>query len=340
MGWGLATLTPQEVRRVEAIARSKLENDAPSRCTVQPAKPVLNFNLLATVMEKMRADGIDGGFSFRHLEAAVFGSPLNWLRQLIGSCVASGGRIVDSGRMIAESFLLGDPEEIFGSGTVGTNNVSPFAPFSYRAGRKLAGFNGRDDGSLCDPHIRGKMTIGLLPCSAVGLGQYTDAFPEPQREETYRQWGADDTLLNRFTEQAKRFVLLESSAPDSAEKIKEALTTFKPMQICSGWAFKPDKPHPTWKLADGSPVWIYTRDRNDEWQHNMSLYGWHQLASREEFCEVRNTWANYHKNGDWFVIRAEEADAWARDRDQRYGSQIRTIGNISTSPTPPPFPGE
>lgn len=333
-------MSPQTVRDAERRARAQLEELVPDRCIRRTAKLVMNYELLTKVVDLMKSDGIDGGFSFLHLETAIFGSILPWLAQLIGSCVASGGRIVDTDRMLAEVFLLGDPEEIFGSNTVGVNNVSPFAPFSYRAGRKLAGFNGRDDGSLCDYHIRGKMQFGLLPCSADGLGKYTDAFPEPQIEETYRRWGASDDLFNRFVGAAKPFLLMESEAVDSADKIKSALIEhYKPMQICSGWAFKPDKPHPTWKLADGSPVWIYTRDKSDEWQHNMSLVAWN-VVSNEDFPTVRNTWGQKaHKNGDWFVIRGSEMDEWARDRDQRYGSQIRTIGDIDMTDNPAPFPG-
>ena len=317
MGWGVDSDSIKDKFNKERKAFERLAtNKSLGR---RPAKTV-NERALQLVLKHMDEDGIEGGFSCRHLERAIFKRFLPWKRQLIGSCVASGGMRAMTRRTLAEVFLLMQREELFGTEFTGTNNVAMFAPYSYRAGRSKAGINGNMDGSFCSAHIEGAMDWGMIPCWANGLD--SDDFPEPQNTRLYKQWGASDSLMNKFKSVGEKFLLLESEKITDFDQHWSALEDFKPQMVCSDWAFKPKAKHPTWKLADGSPVWIYTRDRSTSWAHNMTLDG--ALIHRgDKFTCVDNSWGdNAHKNGSFFVIEAEEMARWIRD------AEIQTIGEI------------
>jgi len=221
--------------------------------------------------------------------------------------------------MLFESFVLGDPEEIFGTKLIGTNNVAPFAPYGYRAGRKLGGLNS-GDGSFCSVQIRGAKEYGILPCSAQGL--VSDAFPEPQNARTYRTMGNSNRFLEDFKPQAQQHRLMNSEQVRSADQAKELITVhFKPLEICSMWAFAPDYTHRSWELEDGEKVVIYKRDRRTSWAHAMSIVAFVQVG-QEWFVIVLNSWGNAHKNGDWFAIPASLFDSWLRD------AECLSIGDI------------
>jgi hypothetical protein len=272
------------------------------------------------VKDLMAADGIVDGFSCRHVEKTVFGGFLAWLAQIIGSCVASGGARAWTRRTLIEAFLLNDPEEIFGTKIIGIDNVSHFVPYSYRAGRSFS--NIRGDGSYCSIHIRGFKEYGALPCSTPGIK--SDAFPEPQSARLYRDYGSSNDVLNKFKDVAKKFTLLESGKVTSASQAKEILTVKKsPIMVCSNWAFEPDYTHPTWKLADGTPVVIYKRNRRTSWSHNMTDDAWVVIENGEEFVIIDNSWGQRaHKNGSWFPIPVSLYDSWCKDSERMYIGDI------------------
>ena len=144
------------------------------------AKVIRNEALLEEVKHIQMQNGIDGGFSFRYLWAAIFGQEPDWVQQYIGSCVASAGMRAVGYRGLAEVTIFNDPEELPGTSMVGKeNNILTFAPFSYRAGRSVLGFNGshpsgRDDGSLCTGHGQGLQSYGALLCDS---GVESDIYP-------------------------------------------------------------------------------------------------------------------------------------------------------------------
>lgn len=331
MGWGQRWMTSAWKRKAEALGRDEIAAQDPARLMRTAPKLVRNEALLAKVRDLMALDGMEGGFSFLHLHEAILGSQPDWPRQLIGSCVASGDKETTAARMLAEAYLLGEPETIPGTATSGTRNLSFFAPFNYRAGRKLAGINGNGDGSLCLPHIKGKMQFGHLLCDTPGLT--SDAFPEPQDERLYRQWGAGDSLLEKFSAHAVKFPLLESEPvtdPDSLWTLH--VEHFKPANICSDWAFRQGPAHPTWKTRDGKPVYIWVRDTRDSWAHNMSRMGYVDVGGKR-FALIKNTWGpTYHSGRAWFPISLDTDEQWLRD------SECQTVGNIDMTDNPPAWP--
>lgn len=319
MGWGEERDPIQQIVYNEKKHYEMLVEAQPLMSVAREPKPA-NQVLLAKMKSSMQADGIEDGFSCLHIEEVIFEFWLDWLAQIIGSCVESGFLRGASWRTMIEVFLLNDPEELFGTTIVGTNNIAHFGPYSYRAGRKIAGIN-RGDGSYCSAHIRGAKEYGMLPCSTPGI--VSDAFPEPQSASLYRKYGNSDQILTDFGSVGRLYRLLESVKIDDAEFGKTQLVEgFKPFMVCSNWAFKPSHEHPTWKLRDGSPVWIYTRNRLDSWAHNMTIAAF-VLVGGKWYVIVYNSWGKRaHKNGHWFVITFDEYADWVRSSEQM------TIGEI------------
>jgi hypothetical protein len=331
MGWGMPWQTFQDRIDDEERARDQLAALAPAALMRHKAKQVVNDEMLAKVRELMARDGMTGGFSFLHLHEAVTGTFPDWLPQLIGSCVASGDKETTAARMLAEVHLFGEAESLPGTQTSSTDNLSFFAPFNYRAGRKLAGINGNGDGSLCLPHIRGKMQFGHLPCNVAGLA--SDAFPEPQNQSLYRAWGATDKYLNEFASLAGAYKLLESEKVTDPENLWTLTTKhFKPANICSMWAFRRGHKHPTWKTRDGQPVYIWVRDTRDEWAHNMSRMGYVEVDGKR-YGLVKNTWGPFHDQRSWFPIDVDTDAAWLRQ------AECQTVGNVNMKNSPSVWPG-
>jgi hypothetical protein len=324
MGWGI----DEDRLKVEQRLFGELSESDPVLFSRNPIREPLNQPLLDKIKAEQAKDGIEGGLSLRHIEHVVFGGELRWLKQLIGSCVGSAGMRCTARRMLWESFVLGDAEEIFGTKLPTRDSFAPYAPYHYRAGRKIGGLNS-GDGSFCSAQIKGMKEYGLLPCSTPGL--VSDAFPEPQNTRTYREYGNSDAFLNNFAPVAKNFRLLESEKVRDAGTLKELITEhFKPVEICSMWAFTPDYTHPTWKLADGSPVVIYKRDRRTSWAHAMSLIGVVEHGGKW-FAIVENSWGNAHRNGTWFAIPLDLADTWLGDAEAMSIGDIEMKDNFVTA---------
>jgi len=324
MGWGEDTDTDESRLVREQRAFEALSNAYPDRINTA-TEPDYNENHFNIVKKLMQEDGIDNGFSANHVEKAVFDNYLLWLEQLIGSCVGSGGGRVVTQRTLIEVFLLNEPEEILGTKLIGTNNVCPFIPFSYRAGRKIGGIN-RGDGSFCGAHIEGLMKYGSLPCSTPGI--VSDAFPEPQNTSTYRNMGNSDELLTKFGPEAKVFLMEDTIKITDGDQGKDALTKFfQPAMICSNWAFEPDYKHASWKFADGTPVYIYKRNTRTSWAHNMSIVAVVE-AYGKWWVFVKNSWGmKAHKSGDFFVIPFDLYGSWCRVAEQS------SIGNLRLRPS-------
>lgn len=330
MGWGEEFQSHANRFGVEQRLFGGLEETRPAFVMNRAARAE-NPVVAQAVKDAMAADGMTGGFSCRHIEKVVFGDFLKWQAQKIGSCVASGGMRLLARRCLIEAFLLNDPESVFGTTLVGVNNVAPFGPYSYRAGRKKAGINGNGDGSYCSAHVDGAADYGVLPCSTASL--VSDAFPEPQVERVYREWGANDTLLNKFAAEGRKLKLLESTKIKSPDQAKTILPKQKkPYMVCSMWAFRPDYQHPTWKLADGSPVIIYKRDTGNQWAHNMSIDAIVIGPDGHWYVVVDNSWGpNAHKNGSYFVIPFELYVTWLPQSEQVSIGEVDMTDNVVVS---------
>lgn len=326
MGWGLpvqsdASRLDTEKRMFEVLMEQNPYAFQPA------ADPNYNEQRFKIVKDLMEADGIEDGFSSNHVEKAAFGSYLQWLAQIIGSCVGSGGGRVWTQRVLTEVFLLNDPEEPFGTQLTGPNNVCSFIPYNYRGGRKRGGLNS-GDGSFCSVHIQSFLEDGAVPCSTPGI--QTDAFPEPQNARTYRSLGNSNSFLDQFKSIGTQYLMTNSTKITSADQGLEVFTKkFEPFMICSMWAFEPAQKHPTWKLADGTPVYIYRRNTRTSWAHNMSIVAFVKVSGNW-FVIVKNSWGmSAHRNGDWFAIPIELFASWCRT------AEIGSIGNITLPKTKP-----
>ncbi len=310
-----------------AAELAKLENMqtvAPSLMQSRPGKSQI-AETVRKVMDLQAADGITAGVDLRYLEKLAFGEFFDWKAQLIGSCVASGGMRAIASRTLAELLIHGQLEETHGDDITGRDNLATFAPYSYRAGRKIGGLNG-GDGSFCGAHIDGLRRYGTLRCDTPSLE--SDTFPEPQNTSAYRRWGNSNSLLEQFTTSGQKWKLLESTRLQSADDFKAAcVDQWKPAMICSMWAFVPDHRHDSWQ-SDGDPVYIYRR--RGQWAHNMTLCGAVEVADTW-YAIVRNSWgSNAHSGRDWFPISFDLLDTWLRDR----GTVSMTIGELDLPDSP------
>lgn len=297
----------------EEQAFGEMEDALPERFGAQPVGEV-DKGVLVSLKTAMAEDGIENGsMELRYIEKVALDRIIPWLRQLIGSCVASGSMRNLATRSLIDILLLGDPEERLGDMSSGVNNLAPFAPYHYGWGRRFAGIRG-GDGSTCQGQIKGLMTKGFLPCDTTGLK--SDAFPEPQDRSTYRSWG-NGRNLERFETAGKQFDLIESERITSGDHLRTKIVDeYKPCMICSSWAFKPVKRH-----KDG--FWIYTRNRSDSWSHNLGLDGIRIASDGLILVRVGNSWGeNAHKDGSFFYITLEEAHRWLKN------SMCRSIGDL------------
>lgn len=305
----------------EHRAFGEMGDSMPEFVVRHDAKKVLNEQLLSDVERLQDESGINSGFSFLHLCEAIFGNQLPWKKQLIGSCVASGDMRTTSYRMLAEVFLLNDPEKLPGIDIEGTDAFAPFAPFSYRAGRKRGNLNS-GDGSYCSVHIRGKMEDGILFCNS---GVQSDTYPEPQSTSLYRKWGNSNSLLEQWKPKASVTKQLETEEVKTFDDVKELLTVHhKPCNICSNWGFAPSHKHPTWKLSNGDPVWIYKR--SGSWAHNMSVVGCVEVNG-DWYVIIENSWGSTHKNGKWFVVTESTMNSWLRSASCLSVGEIDMVDN-------------
>lgn len=326
MGWGPRNEIVSRIKEQEAREFDLIVKDNPKLLQERPAKDIKNTELWKTVQELMKADGIEDGFSFRYLEQAVWDKVFTWLKQLIGSCVGSGAMRAHCSRSMAEILLLGQGDEFLGTALPDQNtilSIAMFAPWAYGKGRELGNFDDMSDGSYCAVQARA-MGIGNLPCSAEGLGQYTDAFPEPQNTNTYRLWGSSNyrSIRKKFEEIAKQYPVTESVKIQNSEDCKRNLIEgFKPMLQCSDWGFGPAKKIP------GSDLWVYTRTTS--WAHNMTRQGYLKINGNW-YVDIRNSWGeDAHKNGDFFLVSQDEDERWIKD------SEVQTIGELTLPKSTP-----
>jgi hypothetical protein len=324
MGWGIPNEPESNWITAEKRTREEIAEVAPELLSRHSEREAKNAKLEKATLDAIKNAGWDEGMILPFLFDQATAIRPDWLRQIIGSCVASGDQRTTAYRMVAEIFLLNDPEELPGNKLAGRDSLAFFAPFSYRAGRREAGINGRSDGSLCLPHIRGKMKFGHLPCNTPGL--QSDAYPEPQSPGTYKDWGADNRLMDQFLQQAGKYKLLESEPVTTVDDVHELICKhYKPSNICSMWGFKSTGKR-LGKDAEGKDIFQWTR--SGTWAHNMSIVG-HVKRGGTEYIIVENSWANFHDGSKCFAVEANEMARWLRD------AQCQSVGEIDLQDNAP-----
>lgn len=303
---------------------SDLQDDTPEFFTARPAKeaePVV----LQQVKELMSERGYErGSMDLMLLSEVLFGELMDFPRQIIGSCVASGAMRALATRILWETVVLGDPEEWLGFNFVGQDNIAPFGPYHYGCGRRRGNMRG-GDGSYCGAQIEGLQKDGFLPCDTLGLndivGRSAGDYPEPQNSRLYRDFG-NWKHLDKFIDEARKFDLLESERITDVDREYEAFDEFKPMMVCSGWGFKPDYKH-----KDG--FWVYKR--SGSWSHNMTKAGKRIASDRQGFTKIWNSWgSSAHRDGAFFYIPQELDARWLRN------SVVMTIGDLQLRKSKPP----
>lgn len=290
-----------------------LQDHVPNRFTAKADDREIDLTIYEQCVAIGKEDAAEEGWDFTWLERLA-GIELDTLyKQLIGSCVATSHITLLATRMLHEILLFGQGEELLGKQIQGRESICPFGPYSYRAGRKYAGINGRSDGSTCSGQIRGTMALGFLACDHPELD--SDDFPEPKSTSLYRQWGSNDTLMNQFVDDAGKFDLLTSIECRDAETAStRMLDHFEPLQICSGWAFVPtDK-----RLPNGDILYR----RRGSWMHSMQVQAKVKMTDNNWYRKIRNQWGNTHNGKNYFWIEEEEFARWIRD------SNTMSIGEI------------
>lgn len=322
MGWGVEGETEQKLISAEKKTREEIAK-VKSSLIAYASRDSINQSIIDDVKQQVKAAGWDDGFSMRFLFKAVTKISPDWLRQLIGSCVASGDQRTTVYRMCAEVFVLNDREELPGVKLAGTNCLSFFTPFNYRAGRREAGIDGFSDGSLCMPHIRGKMKFGHLPCDTPGL--QSDRFPEPKSERLYKEWGANNALMNQYVDVAGKYKLLDSPEVNTVQESHRLIDELVPQNICSSQGFRSAGKR-LGNDQDGKP--IYQWRLGGTWHHNMSRVGWFVLNG-VRYTEIENSWEGYHDGNNAFCVEAGDDDRWMSR------AEVQGVGNMDMTDNGP-----
>jgi len=291
---------------------AQLQDIVPTRFTsMGPEKLDEHIEKLCRI--KGQEDSIEEGWDMSWLEKVTNILLDDLANQIIGSCVATSHITLLATRMLHQVVLVGEAIELLGKKLSSRESICPFGPFSYRAGRKYAGINGRGDGSTCSGQIRGTMALGFLPCDTAAL--QSDFFPEPKSTDLYRSWGSNDTLMNTFLQVASSYDLEEAPEVNTADQAKIFLVDEKkPLQICSGWGFAPTNK----RLPNGD----YLHTKSGSWAHSMQVIAIVRMTDRNWYVKIRNQWGKYHKGKNYFWVSLEEFARWIRD------SSTMAIGKI------------
>lgn len=261
----------------------------------------------------------------------VFGKPMPFLPQDIGSCVYSNTfrRFVE--RMLYECCLRGDPEELAGLKEFGPQSIAPFC-VTYGFARQRANMKG-GDGLYCRPMQESLVKDGVVLCSTPKLRELLananatsdEDYPEPRSTSLYRKigdWAWNDALRPYTTCR-----LLESVNVTSMDLLETNLRQYKPCFVCSMIAIKKIGTH-----KDGFA--IHAQNTGDAWAHNMGINGLRVASDGKIFVKVSNTsWLRDRSNPEAYEynVPIEEVARWF----SRGLVEVASIGEIDGIPSVP-----
>jgi len=314
MGWGNPTLTTDRNLYHERVSYELMCDNNPERISMAYAREE------TAIEKKIRSRfQFDSGYLFTEAEKLLYGSDIHVNQSeygSIGSCVGTSHCTLVCSRIAQEILVEGQREDLFGQLNTNTDSVIPYIPYSYGVGRVLIGGGTRGDGSYCSWQINGSLQWGYLPCSTPGL-----AGPYPQTQSSNcRNFGSNKTLLLKYTNIAKQYLLTDTRRINTGEELKQAIIIEKaPVQICSSWGFA------YWTDKDGLKLY----KPSGSWAHSLSLIGVFEI-NKNWYAAVRNSWGrDAHKLNPGagvpdgcFIITLETADKWLKD------AQAQTIGEI------------
>jgi hypothetical protein len=256
----------------------------------------------------------------------VFGKPMPWLPQLIGSCVFSNTFRVWVERMCVEICLHGHPEAYIGSTEFGPTSIAPHC-VTYGLAREIANMRG-SDGLYCAP-MRKALFDGVVLCStpkvkelhvANGANNAND-YPEPQPVGLYRKIG--DWAWNSALRPYLACSLSESVDVTSVDGHRLQENQMKTMFMCSGIAIKKIGTH-----KDGFP--IHGIDPNNSWSHNMGWSGFRLASDGDRFSRLSNrSWTRPGQNPEELVYNIPESEM---QKIYRKDVDVASIGEIEGIP--------
>lgn len=329
-GWGFSDESLADKERREHYGREILERDMPVAMRAGPAADPMP-EMLAKWNEFQKSKGrFPGSCDWSLLDEFCFNKKLNWLPQLIGSCVASNTFRGWVARAMYQIVLLGAAEEYLGRNEFADKNFSFYVPFSYGSARRRGNMRG-GDGLYCDVMATTLLKDGVLPCDTPKLLEIlkatsnadTNDFPEPQSTSFYRAWG-DWKYLDDVKQYAD-YPLESCPFVTNVDELRTHLKAGSPCFFCSGIAIRKVGTHP-----DGFT--IHARDPGNSWAHNMCFHGFFLASDGEEFFRFSNE--SWGVDVIYNVKTAEVAD-WFKNRRP----SCAAIGMIRAPKSAPPTIG-
>lgn len=324
-GWGNPDLNIIQNRLIESSSQEKIKvlcsaGDAHGSSAMIPS-------IEKVLRSKMK---FDEGWDFMVAERMVYeqsDTETLMVNQNMGNCVGNSHAALLASRIAHEILAEGDAEDPLGKG----NLAMPFIPYSYGVGRMEGDMLGGGDGSYCGAQIDGTMKHGFLPCFTTGLKEaYGDDMPQSSTS-TGRLFGKSRKEIEKWTDKAASFDLLEAPKCESADDAKELMVAKKvPLQICSGWGFTYHK------FDDKYGVHLYKK--SGSWSHSMQLVACFAIKG-QWFITIRNQWGqDQHKGspeigipGGCMVIPIELFSTWVKS------AETIGIGAIKGLPANPGF---
>lgn len=323
-GWTDGTISESEAVLKERFGQDDLMKSLPMQTTIrEEPKPLPAIVDAWNSFQASKGRG-PGSCDWSLLDEFIYGKPLLWLPQIIGSCVISNsfrGFVIRQNYQIA---ILGEPQEYFGKNEFGQNNLAFYGPWLYGAARKRANMRG-GDGLYCEALQKSFLLDGVVTCSTpklvelltkLGAAKEKD-FPEPQNERLYRQFG-DWNYIEELRPYAD-FKLADCPTVTSQADLKACLEVGKPVFHCSMVAI-----HKVGTHKDGFA--IHKRNPRDQWAHNMCYHGFFYASDGELFYRMSNeSWPD----GPIYNLPASEVDDFYARRNVTSAAIGRIQGPMS-----------
>lgn len=242
----------------------------------------------------------------------------------VHNCVGASHCELLASKAAHEIYVIGQNEDFYGEDKVNVDSFVPYIPFSYQAGKMLAGSNPRSDGSYGNVQQKASLTIGIVPCSTPGL---VGPFPQPSAS-VCRSF--TPSVIKKYTSIASQYLMLNSRRISSFDDLKQAVVIEKtPCQIASGWGFS--------STGVDSKYGVNISIHNRSWAHSMQIIGVLNIKG-SWFVLVRNQWGDdAHASigrklpPGCFLITSDTADKWLRD------AYCFTIGELQLKKIMPVF---
>ena len=325
LGWYIPDVAENEEAYVEAEARKieQLQDDIPICFTASERTPVPPEMKEAWDKFQESKGRYPGSQDLSLMDEWVFGKPLLWEPQIIGSCVASNTfRPWVASYQYQCAFYSG---EYLGGDEEGPNNIAFFAPYSYGCGRRRGNLR-RGDGSFCGVQAESLMKDGVVRCDLPQVRALYERYnvpymgnniPEPQGQagiKFYRalgEWSHLDDLKQYASNR-----LLESPSVNSVEYLMELADMGYTAFVCSMEAI-----HKVGTHRDGFA--IHARNPRDQWAHNMSFQGYFKASDGEVFIRESNeSWGAKH------IYNRRQSEVDQAFRSGRL--TVQAIGKIDT----------